>query len=261
MSAPAPVLGIDEIDRELSSYMPPGWIGILLGGSGSGMSLFAKQFAQAGGGGIPVLYYTTYERTDDIQKAFRDFGWSSSGIQVVNLSDEYYERVLRRDLEVSRLRERGLTYKDLIDTSNAPVRRRSYNLTSRLLSDLAGLDHPFRLVVDSIDFFLEVLDPGEVMMMVRQIRHRVQSLGGQALLVMVSEVHDRRTTGLLEDLADLVVELGAGPATDSFEQMFAIRKVRNHPEKTSVGVARMTPHGLIVPPRPPPAATPDARRG
>lgn len=259
MSDGPPVLGITEIDRELSPHMPPGWIGILLGASGSGMSLFAKQFAQAGSGGAPVLYYTTYERTEDIQKAFQDFGWSSAGVQVVNLSDEYYERVLRRDLEVSRLRERGLSYKDLIDTSNAPVRRRSYNLTSRLLSDLAALDHPFRLVVDSIDFFLEVLDPGEVMMMVRQIRHRVQALGGQALLVMVSEVHDRRTTGLLEDLADLVVELGAGPPAESFEQLFAIRKVRNHPEKTSVGVARMTPHGLVVPPRPNPAGATEGR--
>ena len=260
MTDPSPVLGIDEIDRELGSYMPPGWIGILIGASGAGMSLLAKQFAQAGAGGSPVLYYTTYERTEDIQKAFQDFGWSYDGIQVVNLSDEYYERVLRRDLEVSRLRERGLSYKDLIDTSNAPVRRRSYNLTSRLLSDLAGLDHPFRLVVDSIDFFLEVLDPGEVMMMVRQIRHRVQALGGQALLVMVSEVHDRRTTGLLEDLADLVVELGAGAAADSYEHLFSIRKVRNHPEKTSVGIARMTPHGLVVSPHPSGPAPVEGRR-
>ena len=253
MSDPAPVLGIEEIDRELAASMPPGWVGLLVGASGSGMSLFSKQFAQARPQDMPVLYYTTYERTEDVRKAFQDFGWPTDGIQIVNLSDEYYERVLRRDLEVSLVRERGLRYKDLIDTTNAPASRRSYNLTGRLLADLAVLDRPFRLVVDSIDFFLEVLDPGDVMAMVRQIRHRVQTLGGQALLVMVSEVHERRTSGLLEDLADLVVELGGGPATDSFEQLFAIRKVRNHPEKTSGGVARMTDHGLVVPPRGPTA--------
>lgn len=258
MSEETPVLGIGEVDRDLAPYMPPGWVGILRGGSGSGMSLFAKQFAQAGGGRLPVFYYTTYERTEDILKAFHDFGWSTDGIQVVNISEEYYERVLRRDLEVSRLREKGLTYRDLIDTANVPARRRSYNLSNRLLSDLAALDHPFRLVLDSIDFFLEVLDPGDVMMMVRQIRHRVQTLGGQALLSMATEVHDRRTTGLLEDLSDLVVELGAGPTMDSFEHLFAIRKVRNHPEKTSVGLARMTAHGLVVPPRSPPAGAAEA---
>ncbi len=260
MSDDFPVLGIAEVDRELGPLMPPGWVGILRGGSGSGMSLFAKQFAQAGAGKLPVFYYTTYERTEDILKAFHDFGWSTDGIEVVNISEEYYERVLRRDLEVSKLRERGLSYKDLTDTASAPTRRRSYNLTNRLLSDLAGLDRPFRLVLDSIDFFLEVLDAADVMMMVRQIRHRVQTLGGQALLSMVAEVHDRRTTGLLEDLSDLVVELGAGPTMDSFEHLFAIRKVRNHPEKTSVGLARMTAHGLVVPPRASPATAPDAPR-
>lgn len=261
MTDASPVLGIAEIDRELAASMPPGWVGIVLGSSGSGMSLFSKQFAQARTPQVPVLYYTTYERTDDVRKAFEDFGWTSDGIQIVNLSDEYFDRVLRRDLEVSLLRERGLSYRDLIDTAHAPARRRTYNLSSRLLSDLAGLSGPFRLVVDSIDFFLEVLDAAEVMTMVRQIRHRVQTLGGQALLVMVSDVHDRRTTGLLEDLADLVVELGGGPSTDSFDQLFAIRKVRNHPEKTSVGVARMTPAGLVIPPRSGPPAATEGRSG
>ncbi len=261
MSPDWPVLGLDEVDRELAPVMPPGWVGILRGGSGSGMSLFAKQFAQAGNGKIPVLYYTTYERTEDIEKAFRDFGWSTAGIQVVNLSEEYFERVLLRDLEVSRRRERGLTFKELTEVAAPPTGRRSYNLTSRLLSDLAALDHPFRLVVDSIDFFLEVLDASDVMMMVRQIRHRVQALGGQALLCMVADVHDRRTTGLLEDLADLVVELAGGPATETYEHLFAIRKVRNHPEKTTVGVARMTAGGLVVqPPAEPAPRPPDAPR-
>lgn len=240
------VIGVPEIDRDLAPALPPGWLGLLLGQSGSGMTLFAKQFAQAGGSQSPVLFYTTYERTEDIQRAFTDFGWKFKGIQIVNLSEEYYETVLRRDLEVSRLRERGVSYKELIDTSTSPVRRRSYNLTNRLLSDLAALEHPFRLVVDSLDFFLEVLDPGDVMMMVRQVRHRVQALGGQALLAVQSEVHDLRTTGLLEDLADLVIEVRADQRGDSVEHLFAVRKVRNHPEKTSVGVAKMTAHGLTV---------------
>ncbi|MCI4337171.1 MAG: hypothetical protein L3K17_08305 [Thermoplasmata archaeon] len=243
----APILGIPEIDKELVNALPPGWIGLVLGQSGSGLPLFAKQFAQAGAGTTSVRYYTTYERTADILQAFADFGWNVDQIEIVNLADEYFDRVLRRDLEVSRLRERGLTYHDLVDSSQAPAQRRSYNLTNRVLSDLAALDAPFRLVVDSLDFFLEVLDPGEVMTMVRQIRHRVQSLGGQALLLLQSEAHDRRTTGLLEDLADLVVELHSDRRTDAFEQVFAIRKVRNHPEKTRVALARMTPHGLVVP--------------
>lgn len=242
----APVLGIPEVDDDLGGALPPGWVGIVMGQSGSGLPLFAKQFAHAGAGVIPVRYYTTYERTADILRAFADFEWKVDGVEIVNLSDEYFDRVLRRDLEVSRVRERGLTYHDLVGGPPPNDRPRTYNLTNRLLSDLAAQESSFRLVVDSLDFFLEVLDPSEVMSMVRQVRHRVQALGGQALLLMQSDVHDRRTTGLLEDLADLVVELRSDRHGDAYEQQLAIRKLRNHPEKTRVTLARMTPRGFVV---------------
>src|SRR5215472_15094101 len=138
MGATPAVLGIPAIDRELSGCLPPGWLGLLIGGSGSGTALVAKQYAQAERGGEPVLYYTTHEREEDIRAAVAGFGWSFDGVKVVSIADEYFERVLRRDLEVSRLRDRGLTLKELTDQGNAPVRRRSHNLTNRLLTDLAG---------------------------------------------------------------------------------------------------------------------------
>ena len=249
MAVTASVLGLAGVDKELAPALPPGWIGLVLGQSGSGMALLAKQFAQSGSRPNTILYYTTYERTEDARKAFADFGWSFEGIHIVNLSDEFYERVLRRDLEVSRLRERGLSFKDLTDTSVAPARRRTYNLTNRVLSDLAALDAPFRLVLDSVDFFLEVLDPGEVLTMIRQVRHRVQSLGGEALFLLQSDVHDRRTTGLVEDLADLVVELRTDSRREPVEHLFTVRKVRNHPEKVVVGQIRVTPSGLAIVPK------------
>jgi KaiC/GvpD/RAD55 family RecA-like ATPase len=242
-----PVMGIPALDAELAPVLPPGWLGLLVGRSGSGVALFAKQFAQAGVGSTPVLYYTTYERTEDVQRAFRDFGWSSEGVTVVNLADEYYERVLKRDLEVSQARERGLSYRDVERAPPATVRRRTYNLANRLLSDLSAVEGPFRLVLDSLDFFLEVLEPAEVMMVARQIRHLAQAHGGETFLVIQAEIHERRTTGLLEDLADLVIELRAEPRPDTYEHQFAIRKVRNHPEKTRILVARATDHGLVLP--------------
>lgn len=251
MPDPRPILGLAELDRELATVLPPGWLGLLVGRSGSGMPLFAKQFAAAGAGATPVRYYTTYERTEDVQRAFRDFGWSSEGITVVNLADEYYERVLKRDLEVSQARERGLSYRDVERAPPAAVKRRTYNLANRLLSDLSTVEGPFRLVLDSLDFFLEVLEPAEVMMVARQIRHLAQAHGGETFLVLQAEIHERRTTGLLEDLADLVVELRAEPRPDTYEHVFAIRKVRNHPEHTRIAIARATEHGLVLPPAPP----------
>jgi len=257
MATPPPILGIPELDRELGPALPPGWLALLEGRSGSGAPLFAKQFAQAGEGLLPVLYYTTFERTEDIQRTFHDFGWPSDGLSVVNLADEYYDRVLRRDLEISRTRERGLTYADLAGVPSVPVRRRTYNLQHRLLSDLAAIDKPFRLVVDSLDFFLEVLAASEVMTMARQVRHLAQQYAGQALLVLQAESHERRVQGLLEDMADLVVELHSERVEKSYEHTFAIRKVRNHPSLTRLAPVTATNRGFVLAPAP---AAPDERQ-
>ncbi|MCI4321348.1 MAG: RAD55 family ATPase [Thermoplasmata archaeon] len=255
MSTDQSVLGIPELDPELFPYMPPGWLGLLVGHSGAGTPLFAKQFAQAMVGASPVLYYTTYERTEDVHKAFRDFGWDPDGVQIVNLSEEYFRNVLVRSLEVSQRRERGLKVADLSTTNRPkPSAAATYNITSRLLADLAALDGRFRLVLDSLDFFFEVLENADVMTMVRQIRHRAQELGGQALLVVQGEFHERRVSGMLEDMADVVVELTARPRGEAYEHLLAVRKIRNHPERTRILPARMTETGLTVA-RPDPKAT------
>ena len=102
MADPQRIFDIPEIDQPLWTALPPGWLALLVGHSGSGAPLLAKQFAHAGVGNVPVLFYTTYERTEDVQKSFDDFGWDPAEIKVVNLGDEYYERVLERGLDVAR---------------------------------------------------------------------------------------------------------------------------------------------------------------
>lgn len=240
------ILGIPELDNELATGLPPGWLALLVGRTGSGTHLIAKQFAHAGVGDVPVLYYTTYERIPDVERAFRDFGWDPGGLKIGNLADEYYERVLSRDLEISRIRERGLAFADLQDGSSVASGPRTFDITNRLLAELAAIDSPFRLVLDSIDFLLERMEPTAVMTLARQIRHRAQTLGGQAMLVVQEGIHDRRTTGLLEDMADLVLESGAERQGGRYEHVLAIRKIRNHPERTRIVTVEVTSTGLAL---------------
>jgi len=232
MPETGPILGIPEIDRDLAPVLPRGWLALLEGRPGSGMPLLAKQFAHAGASAGPVVYYSSYERSEDVARAFQDFGWKTDGIRIVNLSEEYYDRVLRRDLEVSRTREQGLTFRDLAGAPASPVQRRTFNLQNRLLADFVAIDGPFRLVLDSFDFFLELLEPQQVTVVARQIRHLAQQFGGQALLVIHAEIHEASTRGLLESMADLVLELRVSPRPESYEHVLDIRKVRNHPELT-----------------------------
>lgn len=240
------VFGIPEVDQPIWTALPPGWLSVLSGTSGSGAPLLAKQFAHAGAGDVPVLFYTTYERTEDVRKAFDDFGWDPGEIQIVNLADEYFERVLVRGLEVATAREGGISLSDLVDDRPKDRSLTPFSLTNRMLSDLAKIDSPFRMVVDSVDFFLEVMEPNELTTVARQIRHRCQTIGGHALLTAHSISHDRAVFGLLQDLADLVVELKAEPRVDHYEHTLALEKVANRPDLTHIWNAELGESGWHV---------------
>jgi KaiC/GvpD/RAD55 family RecA-like ATPase len=240
------ILGIPEIDGVLSPALPPGWMAVLTGPSGSGAPWLAKQFATAGVGSTPVLFYTTYERTTDVEEAFAAFGWDASAIKIVNLADEYYDRVLVRGLEIAQAREGGLRLDQMtVDHPKDRVASR-FSLTSRMLSDLAAIDTPFRLVLDSVDFFFEVLQASEVTTVARQIRYRCQTVGGQALLAMHSRGHDRAFTGALEDLADVVFDLKAEPKGSRYETTLYIEKVRNRPDLQRIGRATIGAGGWTI---------------
>ena len=249
MADSPPLIGLGAADELLGDVVPTGWLALLEGSAGSGTTLFAKQFAQAVLPNTPVLFYTSYETTPEVLRAFADHGWTTEGLTVVNLGDEYYERVLRRDLEISRTRDHGLRLDDLRESSPTPVRRRPYNLENRLLADLASIDRPFRLVLDSVDFLLEVLTASEVMVVARQIRHLCQQYHGQSMLVLQSNVHERRVQGTLEEMADLLFDLGAEQTTQGTEHVLSIRKVVNHPDRTIQLPVRATPKGLEASPR------------
>lgn len=246
MTDPQRVFGIPEIDQPIWTALPPGWLSVLSGTSGSGAPLLAKQFAHAGVGDVPVLFYTTYERTEDVKKAFDDFGWDPGEIKIVNLADEYFERVLVRGLEIAKAREGGISFSDLVESRPQDRALTPFSLTNRMLSDLAKIDSPFRMVVDSVDFFLEVMEPHELTTVARQIRHRCQTIGGHALLTAHSMSHDRSVFGLLQDLADLVIELKAEPVIDHYEHTLLIEKVANRPDLTHIWKAELGENGWHV---------------
>lgn len=246
------VFGIPEIDGTLFASLPPGWLALLSGDSGSGAPLLAKQFAHAGIGRVPVLFYTTFERTGDVRRAFEGFGWDPAEVKVVNLADEYYERVLVHGLEIARAREHGLSLDELVGAAPRDRSNKSFSLTNRMLSDLAGMDHPFRLVLDSVDFFFEVLEPHDVTTVARQIRHRCQTIGGQALLTIHSVAHDRAVYGLLQDLADVVFRLTAEPKGHRYVHTLFTEKVANRPDLSRVSPVHVGEGGWAAGPKPSP---------
>ncbi|MCI4347400.1 MAG: RAD55 family ATPase [Thermoplasmata archaeon] len=243
-----PLLGIPDIDAGLAPYLPPGCLIVVVGTPGSGSHLLAKQFAMSGIGSTPVLYYTTSERTVDAQEAFRSFHWDAEPIKFGNLSDDFYRRVLEPQLEVARVRERGLRLEDLRNARRPEVPLAPYSLVGRFLNDLGGLDSPFRLVLDSLDFLLELLEVSEVVNLVRQIRSRTQLLGGKAMVTVQLASLDNRSSAMLEDVADLGITLRSEPDGTSFDHTLEVRKIRNHPEHTQIRKLVINETGFHVAP-------------
>ena len=241
------VLGVPEFDAPLASALPPGFLALLGGSTASGAPILARQFARAAVGTVPVLYYTTYERSDDLQRAFRDCGTDPDALKIVNLADEYYEKVLVRGLNVARVRERGLSVQDLTVEPQPNRAPEAYRLADRMLSDLAGIDAPFRLVIDSLDFFFEVLGPKDVMKVAREVRHCCRTVGGQALLAVHSpRTEGAVTAGLLTDLADLVLELRAEPSGDRFRHTLLVERVGHRPDLARIVPLRLGESGWEV---------------
>ncbi len=226
-----PIFGIPEVDAMLAGQLPKGWLAILTGPPGSGIEILAKQFAQASGPRATVTYYTTSERTEDIRRAMRDFSWRDD-LRIVNLSDDYHDTVLSRDLEVSRFREKGISPQEIAQFRLEHLEAPPVNFVTRMLVELAALDKPFRLIIDSLDFFLEQSKPSAVISLVRQIRYRAQRAGGFALLTLHPSIHDSKTVGILDDVADLLMDVEMAKEHMQFQHHLTIRKVRNHPERT-----------------------------
>ena len=240
------ILGVPEFDEPMARHLPGGWVGLLLAESGAGMQLFAKQFAHLGMGNGPAIYYTTEERPEDVRRTFADFGWPTDGLSITNLTERYQTEVLDRELEIARARERGIRYADIAGVVGAAIPPPVPKPTARILSDLATHDAPFRMTLDSLDFLLEVLPAGEVVSVARQVRRRCLALGGQALISLHVDVHDRRLLGLLEDLSDLILELRTTESKGKFHPVLTVRKVRNHPDQTRRIRLEETNEGLVV---------------
>ncbi|MCI4363373.1 MAG: hypothetical protein L3K13_03600 [Thermoplasmata archaeon] len=235
--------------------MRGGWLALLLDRPGTGAQLLAKQFAHASPRGRNTLFYSTTEPTADLPEVFRGFGWDPAGIHFTELDRVYFARMHRRELETAQARERGLSLAELAPVDHPIDTPTPGGLSQKLLSDLAQLDGPFRLVLDSSDFLFEVLDPLEGSTLVRQIRNRALELGGEALVLLNPEVVDRRHRSLLEGIADVVIRLEKPEQLATTNRRLLLEKLRNHPERCGVFTVEPSPGGFreVESVTPPPA--------
>lgn len=227
-------IGIRALDEHLGGGVQKGSTILVIGSPGSGTEFFAKQFASVGH--EPVTYFTSTERDEDVLGVMREHGWRTD-VKIVNIGTRYYESVLAKKLEISRFRQEGVKLSDIRKFRDKDSSREE-NFLTFLAYEISKLAPPFRVVINSLDFFLENYESLEVLMAMRTIKAHTQHSESLTLMTMLKGVHDSRIQSSLEDLADVIIELDKEKVGQEFKKLLVVQKVRNRPGM--VGILPLT---------------------
>ncbi len=223
--------GIAALDETISEVLPEGYLVLVVGSPGAGMELFAKQYAAGAGEKEQILYVSTSERAEDVKRTMDAYGWSPK-MTVLDVSKEYYEKVLSKDLLISRYRQEGINLKDVKNLKL--TLHRGINFLTRLIYNISRLTPPFRVVIDSMDFYFQQYEPRDVISTLRTIRAHAQHSKSVVLVTMMREAYATGTHREAENIADCIITMETKERPTGFEYYLIVTKVLNHPEKTGL---------------------------
>ena len=236
-------LGIPALDEALMAGALKGSTILVYGSPGAGMELFAKQFASGAVKDANVAYISTTERDEDVIRTMKTFGWDVN-MNIINIGTEYYEKVLAKKLAVSRYRQEGVTLRDIRSMQDSEMSHEVVNLLTKLTYEISKLQPPFRIIIDSLDFFLSFYEHSDVLSAMRTIKAHTQHNEGVALSTMLEGVYDTRTQSGIEEIVDIIIELDRERVGSEFKRNLVLRKVRNYPGKTKVMAYNITDKGF-----------------
>jgi KaiC/GvpD/RAD55 family RecA-like ATPase len=237
--------GVKALDDTLGGGLPIGFTTLVSGSPGAGMELFAKQFASAGKDNENIIYVSTTERNEDVLSTMKRFGWKQE-LNIINIGTRYYETVLARKLEVSKYRYEGLAKEDIDALIHGAESEREENFLSNLTYEVSKLEPPFRLVIDSLDFFLEQHQHKDVISALRMIKAHVQHSESVAFFTLQKDVYEKRTYSGIEGVVDCIIELDTWAEKSEFKRFIMIKKLRNHPERTGIFHYTIGEKGIAV---------------
>ena len=182
--------GIERLDEALidGKGITMGSSVLIQGSSGSGKELLAKQFASAGIGSENVVYFSTDETSDELIDTFEQYRWPTD-LRIVNIGTQYFEKVLSRELQASRFKQEGLSVAELRNIGSYGSTADQINFVADMTYEISKLRSPFRVVIDSLDFFLQYYDPGDVLSAMRTIKEYAQANGGTVMYTVTEGAH------------------------------------------------------------------------
>jgi len=236
-----PSTGIKKLDEVLMDGVPDGSSVLVVGTPSSGMELFAKQFA-SGVKNDKVVYFTTSETEDEVKSLLKSYKWRED-IDIISISTQYYEKVLAKEFEASKLKKEGLSVSDIAKLGTFEGKE-DINFLETLTYEISRLKKNYRVVVDSLDFFLERYPSEDVMSAVRTIDAHVHYTKALVLFTMVKDIYDKRIENSIAAMTDCVIELEVAKVGIGFENRLVVKKVKNMPQKIVTLIYSITDKGI-----------------
>jgi KaiC/GvpD/RAD55 family RecA-like ATPase len=215
--------------------------------TGSGSELFAKQFVSPAEEAENTLYISTNEGQAEIVRIFKKYSWPLD-INVRTIGEEYNANVLEKQLLASRYRLEGFRLEDIQRLAQTRfVDDVTQDYLTEVTNEVMALGPYFRVVIDSLDFFLQREDPARVVSMVRMLQAHAQRHRGLILISVSSDGLSPLVKQELASIADMVLSFQVRTIGTDFETSMIVSKFRNAPENLKILVFRVTPEEGITP--------------
>lgn len=221
--------GIKELDAILGDGFARGTLCAVTGPPGAGTGIFAKQFAAAGD--EKSYYFSTSESTEEVIETLKRFGWRSD-VKIVDIADKYYDKFLLKRLEVTRFRQEGLRISDIANYEDEMYTE--FNFLTYLTNEIFRITPPFRVVVDSLDFFIDSYGVDEVLSTLRTLKAFNGRNRGLLVVTLTRGVFDARTQNSIDALVDTLIELERERVGKKFDNNLIASKVKNYPERSRI---------------------------
>lgn len=258
MTAAGPTLvptGIEALDSFLHGGLPRGFFTLVLAPSGSGAEMFAKQFA-AGSPAEKTTYLTTDESIGEVMDTAKACGWDFSHVGVMDLQSEFADAMMalqEKNRGKDRAGRRYLDPRELVEATHSrdllPTQKEAGmapGYLQRLFEPYADPAMAGRLVVHSLDFFLNLHSVDDVVAALTALKATNARRGGLVMAVLAKGAHGPTVERRLELLADCLIELEVTRKGTTFERFFMVRKVKNRSHGIGVSTYEVTPTGFLL---------------
>jgi KaiC/GvpD/RAD55 family RecA-like ATPase len=241
--------GIKRLDEVLLEGIPAGFTILVESDPAAGMELFAKQFAAGSAKGEKVVYFTTAESASEVKAVMRKFGWAVP-MKIHSVATEYYKKVLMKEIERGKVKREGITSHGI-----QPIRpSRTFaesaaevgevNFVEDLVYEICKVRVARRVIIDSLDFFLEQYPAKDVLTAIRSIVAHLKYTKSVGLFTLTKGICEKNVQNSIWSIVDCVLDLEVERMGTSFESRIVLRKVRNMPEKLIVLIYSVTPEGI-----------------